>query len=112
MNICSGGLKPEPNTAIGRRNPLCPVCSGSGRVTVTGVGSDPINSQCPRCNSEHTFKYPLAMIEWVDASRLSDGWMDLSAIPDPYLHTCVTVGFIVSENKDGKILVPTIGDTA
>jgi len=54
--------------------------------------------------------YRLTMIEWVDASRLSDGWMDLSAIPDAYMHRCVTVGFIVSENDDGKILVPTIGD--
>jgi len=55
--------------------------------------------------------YRLVIIEWVDASRLSDGWIDLSAIPDAYLHRCVTVGFVVSENKDGKILVPTIGDT-
>jgi hypothetical protein len=54
--------------------------------------------------------YPLCVIEWVDASRLSDGWLDLSAIPDPYLHRCVTVGFVVSENANGKILVPTVGD--
>jgi hypothetical protein len=54
--------------------------------------------------------YALVMIEWVDASRLSDGWMDLSAVPDPYPHRCVTVGFLLSENERGKILVPTIGD--
>jgi len=56
-------------------------------------------------------KFPLVYIEWVDASRLSDGWMDLDAIPDPYRHKCVSVGFLVSENKDAKIVVPTIGDT-
>jgi hypothetical protein len=50
------------------------------------------------------------MIEWRDASRLSDGWMDLEAIPDPYAHRCVTVGFVVSSNEEGKILVPTVGD--
>jgi hypothetical protein len=50
------------------------------------------------------------MIEWADASRLSNGWMDLSAVPDAYLHKCVSVGFVVSENKEGKILVPTIAD--
>lgn len=59
---------------------------------------------------KQTVPYNLVMIEWTDASRLSDGWMDLEAIPDAYLHKCVTVGFVVSENRDGKILVPTIGD--
>ena len=54
--------------------------------------------------------YPLVLIEWTDASRLSDSWMDLSAIPDPYLHKCVSVGFVVAENDYGKIVVPTIGD--
>ena len=54
--------------------------------------------------------YPLVLVEWIDASRLSNGWMDLADIPDAYMHRCVTVGFVVSENKDGKILVPTIGD--
>ncbi len=54
--------------------------------------------------------YPLVLIEWVDASRLSDGWIDLAAVPEPYPHRCVTVGFLLSENKRGKILVPTVGD--
>jgi hypothetical protein len=53
----------------------------------------------------------LLLVEWVDASRLSDGWMDLSAVPDPYPHTCVTVGFLHSRNEHGVILIPTIGDT-
>jgi len=50
------------------------------------------------------------LIEWVDASRLNDGWMDLADIPEAHPHKCVSVGFIVSANKTGKILVPTIGD--
>lgn len=53
---------------------------------------------------------PLVLIEWIDASRLSNGWMDLADIPDPYPHKCVTVGFLLSENRQGKVLVPTIGD--
>jgi hypothetical protein len=64
-------------------------------------------SKSPRPLSE----YPLVLIEWVDASRLSDSWMDLNAIPQPYQHKCVTVGFVVQENKFAKILIPTIGDT-
>jgi hypothetical protein len=60
------------------------------------------------CNA---IAYPLVLIEWVDASRLADGWIDLAAIPDPYAHLCVTVGFLVGENEHAKILVPTVGDT-
>ncbi len=59
---------------------------------------------------ETKLPHKLMLIEWFDASRLSDGWMDLDAIPDPYLHTCVTVGFLLSENEKGKILVPTLAD--
>jgi hypothetical protein len=53
---------------------------------------------------------PLLLIEWLDASRLANSWMDWSEIPEPYPHKCVTAGFLVSENKHGKIVVPTIGD--
>ncbi len=55
-------------------------------------------------------KYPLVKINWVDASRLSDGWMDMEKIPGAYLHKCVSVGFVIKENEDGIILVPTIAD--
>ncbi len=55
-------------------------------------------------------KYPLVLVEWVDASRINDGWVDLKDIPQPYPHKCVTVGFVLSENEHGKVLVPTIGD--
>jgi hypothetical protein len=56
-------------------------------------------------------QYPLVLVEWVDASRLSGGgWMDWADIPDAYPHNCVTVGFLVSRNKSGVILVPTVGD--
>ena len=54
--------------------------------------------------------YPLVVIEWVDASRLSNGWMDHADIPEPYLHRCFSVGFLVSENAKAKIVVPTIAD--
>ncbi len=54
--------------------------------------------------------YPLVMIEWTDASRLSNSWMDLADIPDPYLHKAVSVGFLIAENENGKIIVPTVAD--
>jgi hypothetical protein len=63
-----------------------------------------------RNESQPLKSYPLVLIEWIDASRLSDSWMDLSDIPEAYPHKCVSVGFVISENKTGKIVVPTIGD--
>jgi hypothetical protein len=54
--------------------------------------------------------YPVILIEWVDASRLADSWIDLSDVPEPYPHKCVSVGFLISENENGKIIIPTIAD--
>jgi hypothetical protein len=62
------------------------------------------------CKTNMTEKFKLFKVEWVDASRLSNGWMDLSDIPDPYNHKCVSVGFLVSSNKKSIVLVPTIAD--
>jgi len=61
-------------------------------------GSNPI---CPG------LPYDLVMVEWVDANRLSDGWLDLAAVPGPNAYRGVTVGFRVSETNG----VPTIGGT-
>lgn len=36
--------------------------------------------------------------------------MDVSAIPEARLHRCISVGFVVSQNEDAKILVPTVAD--
>jgi len=55
-------------------------------------------------------EYPLVLIEWIDASRIFDGWLDLKEIPTPEPHKCVSVGFLISENKEGKILIPTLAD--
>ena len=52
--------------------------------------------------------YLSVMIEWVDASRLNNGWLAMSTVPEPYLHRCVTVGFLVAENYRGKIIVLTV----
>lgn len=55
-------------------------------------------------------EYPLVLVEWIDSSRIFDGWIDLKDIAAPIPHKCVSVGFLVSENKSGKILVPTMAD--
>lgn len=55
--------------------------------------------------------YPLVLVEWNDASRLNDSWMDWDDIPEPYTHKCITVGYLAKKNKTAIILIPTIGDT-
>jgi hypothetical protein len=54
--------------------------------------------------------HPLVLIKCTDASRLAVGWMDYADVPEPYLHRCVSIGFLISENAKAKILVPTIAD--
>ncbi|MDB5531599.1 MAG: hypothetical protein JWR51_4702 [Devosia sp.] len=58
------------------------------------------------------FPYDLVLVEWVDACRLNNSWIDVSEVPEPYQHKCVSVGFLFSENEHGLVVVPTIGDTA
>jgi hypothetical protein len=55
-------------------------------------------------------EYPLILIEWIDASRVCDGWLDLKDMPTTTPHKCVSVGFVVSRDDDGTILVPTMAD--
>lgn len=50
------------------------------------------------------------LVEWIDASRISDGWIDCKNIPKPILHRCVTVGFLVADDDEAKLLLPTIAD--
>ena len=56
--------------------------------------------------------YKLMMIEWVDSSRVGEGWIDLADIPAPDPSRYVSVGFLFSENAKGKIIVPTVADVA
>ena len=55
-------------------------------------------------------EYPLVLVEWIDASRVYDGWIDFKDVPEPTPHKCVSVGFLVSATAEGKILVPTMAD--
>lgn len=52
----------------------------------------------------------MVLVEWIDASGIRDGWTSLSDIPSPDPPKCVSVGFLVRENNQGKIVVPTIAD--
>jgi len=67
-------------------------------------------SQTRRSNISLKKEYQLMLIEWVDSSRVGEGWVDLEDIGEPTPHICVSVSFLIRENKLGKILVPTIAD--
>ena len=57
------------------------------------------------------FPFQIVAVVWHDASRLAVGWADFPdevSEPDPTL--CVTVGFLVRENKKGITLVPNVAD--
>jgi hypothetical protein len=54
--------------------------------------------------------FPLVLIEWVDSSRLGDGWIDIADIKQPNPSLCVSVGFLAKANARGKVLIPTIAD--
>jgi hypothetical protein len=56
--------------------------------------------------------YDVVVIEWLDSSRVGEGWIDLADIAEPDPSKCVSVGFPVSENAKGKILVPTVVEVA
>ena len=59
--------------------PLCGVLA-----PLAPKGTIPVFEQGPsviRRKRRPLSEYPLAMIEWIDASRIYDGWLDLKDIP-------------------------------
>lgn len=42
-------------------------------------------------------------------ASLAGGWMDLADAPDAWSDKCVGGTFLISETKEGKTIVPTIG---
>ena len=48
--------------------------------------------------------YPLVLVEWLDSSRVGEGWVDLADIAEPNPSKCVSIGFLVRENEKGKVL--------
>lgn len=55
--------------------------------------------------------YPLVLIEWVDSSHVGNGWTSFDDLGhgDDHL-TCLSVGFVIRENRASKLLVPNVAD--
>ena len=50
------------------------------------------------------------LIEWVDSAQPIPGWKFLEDAPTAEVVQCVSVGWLISENKRAKVLAPNIGN--
>ncbi|MEX3555293.1 MAG: hypothetical protein VB131_01235, partial [Burkholderia gladioli] len=48
----------------------------------------------------------ILFVEWVDACSYSNGSLPVEELNEPDRFECVSVGFLLSENRDGMILAP------
>ncbi len=51
----------------------------------------------------------LVMIEWVDSGQPIPGWQWLAEIESRRAHKCVSVGFLVQDDEQTKVLAPNLG---
>src|SRR5882672_4870744 len=52
---------------------------------------------------------PLVSIEWVDSGQPIPGWQWLEGMERRRPHKCVSVGFLVQDDEETKVLAPNLG---
>jgi hypothetical protein len=52
----------------------------------------------------------LVLIEWLDSAQPIPGWRHLDDLPALEVIQCVSVGWLIGENRSVKMLAPNIGD--
>lgn len=52
----------------------------------------------------------LVLIEWVDSSQPMPNWVHLDSLPNMNPIECVSVGWLIHDDKDMKMLAPNMGD--
>jgi hypothetical protein len=52
---------------------------------------------------------PLVLIEWVDSGQPMSAWQWLHQIGNHLPHRCVSVGFLVQDDANAKVLAPNLG---
>jgi hypothetical protein len=55
-------------------------------------------------------KHDLVLVEWKDSVQPVPNWMLLDEAPDLDAISCVSVGWIISQNDNVVMLVPNLGD--
>jgi hypothetical protein len=53
----------------------------------------------------------LVVIEWVDSGQPIPGWQWLSEIDPRRAHKCVSVGFLIQDDEQTKVLAPNLGSS-
>jgi hypothetical protein len=54
----------------------------------------------------------LVLIEWVDSGQPIPGWQWLSALEKRSPHKCVSVGFLIQDYEQTKVLAPNLGSSS
>ena len=54
----------------------------------------------------------LVLIEWVDSGQPIPGWQWLSDLDPRRPHKCVSVGFLVQDDEQTKVLAPNLGSSS
>jgi hypothetical protein len=52
---------------------------------------------------------PLVLIEWVDSGQPMSAWQWLNQLRQHLPHRCVSVGFLVQDDDQAKVLAPNLG---
>jgi len=52
---------------------------------------------------------PLVLIEWLDSGQPMPAWQWLDSIKDRRPHRCISVGFLVQDDAQAKVLAPNLG---
>ena len=52
----------------------------------------------------------LVLVEWVDSRSPKSNWQRLSEMEDSVSCRCVSVGFLLRNGKDTKVLAPNMAD--
>src|SRR5882762_9619914 len=53
----------------------------------------------------------LVLIEWVDSGQPIPGWQWLSHLDRRCAHKCVSVGFLIQDDEQAKVLAPNLGSS-
>lgn len=53
----------------------------------------------------------LVLVEWVDSGQPIPGWQWLSDLDARRAHKCVSVGFLVQDDEQTKVLAPNLGSS-
>jgi hypothetical protein len=53
----------------------------------------------------------LVRIEWVDSGQPIPGWQWLSELDGRRAHRCVSVGFLVQDDEQTKVIAPNLGSS-